>query len=742
MTLLYSAISFLSALLLFMIQPMAAKSALPALGGAPFVWNGCMLFFQTLLLAGYLYAHGLNRFLPVRQQVFVHIPLLVFALFYFPDAFIGSQTIDPAHAPLRWLTAMLAVSIGVPFFVMSATAPLAQRWFSIASPRHAENPYFLYAASNLGSFGALLAYPIIVEPQLTITSQLGWTHAGLTLLLFLFVMTAVNLCMYAPPAPAATTQPPERAARLPLILRWLLLSAIPASLLYGVTAHITTDIASFPLFWVIPLALYLLTFVIVFAKKQIGVRLCRSIHIPLVSAFLLFSLLYNGSGLWPLPIYLFVFFVAAISCHAHLAESRPHASHLTQFYLWMSLGGVLGGAFNIFVAPNVFTTIAEYPLALILSMAAIIPLGAWRSAAWKKDIALPVVIVGVIYGICVLGLEHNAHLAGIFAARESILKHVGKIDSIIWISMVVFVNIAIVIVVFLYEHKRLVASVVTAAAIYGGYQAVTSYMARGDDYFTGRNIFGVSRIVDQRELRLRMLMHDTTTHGVQSTDPAQRLKLTSYYPPLAVIFAAIDKKTAERPVAGLGLGIGTAACLSPRAKAIDFFEINPLVEKIARNDRYFTYLRDCPAKATVYIGDARIGISGMPDGYYSLIIADAFSSDAIPVHMLTLEAAATYFRKLAPDGAIAYNISNRHLYLAPVLSAIAHELKVRGYLLSYDPKDHGDLEYPSLWVVLTKSEKFAGKLLEKGNDWRELPPPDDSYLWRDNFSNIVKVMEW
>lgn len=742
MTFLYSAISFLSALLLFMIQPMAAKSALPMLGGAPFVWNGCMLFFQTLLLGGYLYAHGLNRFLPVRQQVFVHIPLLVFALFYFPTAFVGSDTIQPAHEPLRWLLTMLTLSIGMPFFVMSATAPLVQRWFSVASPKHAENPYFLYAASNLGSFGALLAYPFIVEPNLTLAGQLSWMHTGFTLLLFLFVAAGVNLCMYAPPALAAGKSPAAGSAASPsTILRWLLLAAIPSSLLYGVTAHITTDIASFPLFWVIPLAVYLLTFILVFAKKPLGVRFSQQIHIPLVSAFLLFSLLYSGHGLWPMLMHLIVFFVVAMSCHGHLADSRPHAKHLTQFYLWMSLGGVLGGAFNIFVAPNIFTAVAEYPLALMVSMAAIIPWSAYRNIAWKKDAALPVLIVGIIYGACAFGLAHDSHLAGIFATRESVLGHVGKIDSAIWMSMIVAVNISIVAVVFLYERKRLIASLITAVAIYSGYQMMTSYSARDGDYFAARNIFGVSRIIENRAMKSRQLMHGTTTHGVQSTDPALRLKLTSYYPPLALIFDALDAQTARQPIAGLGLGVGTAACTSARAKTIDFFEINPLVEKIARDDKYFTYLRDCPAKAEVHIGDARIGIGGMPNGYYSLIVADAFSSDAIPVHMLTLEAAAMYMEKVAKNGAVAYNVSNRYLDLAPVLAAIAAELNLKAYWLSYIPKDPSGLEYGSEWVVLTRSEAFGKNLLAKNKTWQELPPADKSYLWRDDFSNIVKVMK-
>lgn len=743
MAVLYSAISFLSALLLFMIQPMAAKSALPALGGAPFVWNGCMLFFQTLLLGGYLYAHLLNRFLPTKQQVFIHIPLLVMVLFYFPGGFFGSEQINPAYEPLRWLLTMLALSIGAPFFVMAATAPLAQRWLAAASPRHAENPYFLYAASNLGSFGALLAYPAIVEPNLALASQLGWIHMGFILLVFLFIAAAVNLCMHAPPEPLTGESgaiAEEEPTPMSLILRWLLLAAIPASLLYGVTLYITTDIASFPLFWIIPLSLYLLTFVLVFAKKPVGVKLCQLIHMPAVAAFLLFSLLYSGMGMWPMLAHLALFFIVSMSCHGHLADIRPHASRLTQFYLWMALGGVLGGAFNIFVAPEIFTSIVEYPLALILSMAAVIPLSTWRTASWKKEIALPLIVVGGVYSLCMIGLTHDQHLAGIFGKRESILGHTAEIDRTIWMAMIVAINIAIVFVVYLYERKKLVASLMTSVALYAGYHSVTLYFSAESEHLAQRNLLGVIRVTGGEQSKAFMLMHGTTTHGTQSTDPKLKLKLTSYYPPLAQIFEALDAKTAAHPIAGLGLGVGTAACTSKRAKKIDFFEINPLVESIAQDDRYFTYLRDCPAKATVHISDARIGLSGMPDGYYSLIIADTFSSDAIPIHMLTLEASAMYLRKITEDGGVAYNISNRYLDLAPVLSAIAGELGVKAYQLDYRPK--AELEYASVWVVLTKSEKFGKNLLAKNKDWRPLPPTDKHYLWRDDYSNIVKVMDW
>ncbi|MBY0408450.1 MAG: hypothetical protein K2Q01_12230, partial [Rickettsiales bacterium] len=402
---LYFSISLLSAFLLFLVQPMAAKAVLPVLGGAPFVWNGCMLFFQSLLLAGYLYSHTVIGRLKTRQQVKTHMGVLLLALLLFPSAFTGSTMVDAAMHPLLWLMATLMASIAAPFFALSATAPMIQGWFVSAGHKRSSNPYFLYAASNLGSFGSLLAYVVWVEPNFTHAEQLTLLNIGFACLVALFGVAGVRLYRSAPLA-AGAGHAGVVSEKIPAsrIFYWLALSFVPSSLLYGVTQYITTDVASMPLLWVIPLALYLLTFVLVFADKPIGLYTTRWLHIPIAATIILIYICWLEYNMWLMLIHMVVFFILTMAVHGYLSQARPAASQLTSFYLWVSFGGVLGGAFNTFVAPYVFTDILEYPLMVFLSVLVCLPWRSWRE--FKPKMAVPALAVLTVSLVFYFILKH------------------------------------------------------------------------------------------------------------------------------------------------------------------------------------------------------------------------------------------------------------------------------------------------------------------------------------------------
>lgn len=731
---LYFSISLLSAFLLFFVQPMAAKAVLPVLGGAPFVWNGCMLFFQTLLLGGYLYAHKAIGALSTRKQVTVHISLLVAALVLFPSSFTNSELVDAAKYPLLWLMTTLATSIAIPFFALSATAPMIQGWFSVTGHARSHNPYFLYSASNLGSFGSLLCYLVLVEPFFTRAQQLTMLHVGFGLLVVLFAAAGMRLrrSHVARNTETDNAAPPTQGQ----ILYWLALSFVPSSLLYGVTQYITTDVASIPLLWVIPLSLYLLTFVLVFAEKPRGLVLARWLHIPMATGMVLIYMWGLEYDVWLMFVHMFVFFIVTMSCHGSLSEARPSASHLTNFYLWVSFGGVLGGFFNIFLAPEIFSDIKEYPLMLCLSVLVCVPLKELRTQPLNMRTLMPAIITMVVsFGVYVM-FKHSGDIADMLDRQENLFKDgMWELLAEVWRMCIV------VMLCFGAARYRMMNTAFALALLLGGKMILGIY-EYNNYLFSERNIFGVNRVYYNGDINANYFRHGTTDHGKQSQDEEFRLHPVSYYGPLRMVFDAVnqDPQLAKLPIGLMGLGVGTIACYGHENQRIDIFEIDPLVQKIATNENLFTYMRDCPPEKHVEIGDARISISKKPDDTYNLIIADAFTSDAVPVHLLTLEAIQMYLDKVADNGAVAVHITNRHLGLAPVVSAIAHELNAHAYYLHYTPGEEDYLADFSEWVIVTRNTKIFERLKKIDPEWSELEDYDPAYLWRDDFSNIIKVV--
>ena len=726
---LFAGTLFLNAGLLFSVQPMFTKMVLPLLGGTPAVWNGSMLFFQATLLAGYLYSHLVSSRFPLRPQMLVHLALLALSAIALPIAVPGGWRPPVGGMPVPWLLSLLAVSLGIPFFMLSTGAPLLQRWFSYSGHPAARNPYFLYAASNLGSLLALLAYPVLIEPRLPLGMQSrGWSVIYVALVLLVAACAAtVWRRRETPEAVAAgdSAADVEGIAEVTpwLRVRWVLLAMAPSSLLLGVTNYISTDIASVPLLWVVPLALYLLTFVLVFARRPpLRHMWMVELQTPIVLGLtVLFVMSSHRRPSAQMALHLSAFFVTAMVCHGELARLRPRVRHLTEFYLWLSVGGMLGGLFNALVAPVIFRTVIEYPIALVVACA-LRPRtehGTERARSRWLDLVLPAVSFAAI----VLVLRSSP--------PESWMKY----------GTWVFWMIA-ALVCMSYASRPLRFALGVAALLVG---AAVGRVDRDTTMLTERSFFGVYRV--RKYPTYHVLQHGSTTHGGQLLAANLRTEPITYYHrdgPLGDVFATLARARPSRRVAIVGLGTGTIACYGRTGEQWTFYEIDPLVQRIARDPRYFSYLRDCPPVTSVVLGDARLSLAAAPDGEYDLIILDAFSSDAIPAHLMTREALALYLRKLAPGGAIAFHISNRYLSLQPVLAELARDARVPGSVgedFSLTSAQTTMYKSTSTWVVVARRAIDIAELT-KLPDWKPLPPEADVRVWTDDFSDIFSVFRW
>jgi len=718
MSFFYPATLFVSAALLFWVQPMVAKMILPLLGGTPAVWNTCMLFYQTLLLAGYAYAHFLSSRLAPRRQAVAQGVLLAAAFFVLPIG-IAKAGAPPADGnPIPWLLSTLTLALGLPFFVVSSTSPLLQRWFSLA--RRDRDPYFLYSASNLGSLLALVAYPLFLEMNFPLAVQSRAWSAGFAVLAALTAMCAVGLWRTAPaPRPAAASA----GAAIPAArrLQWVALAFVPSSLFLGVTTYITTDIAPMPLLWVVPLALYLLSFVWVFARRPPfpSENFLRALPMTLLPAALLLMTEASRPAWLVMLVHLANLFVVAMVCHGELARRRPPAENLTEFYLWMSVGGAAGGLFNALLGPVLFNEVAEYPLTLVLA-AALWPRPESERPKWT-DVLWP----------AALGLGTWAALqiaGGLLPARLS-LKPLLALP---------------VIVCFLFSTRPLRFGLGLGSLLL---VALRLPDETGRKLFVDRSFFGVNRVSLDPEGRFHWFTQGRTIHGGQSLDPARRREPITYFHragPIGQLFTALREKAPSLRVGITGLGAGVFAGYAVPGDAWDFYEIDPLVERIARDERYFTFLSESPAPVRVILGDARLSLVHAPEAGYDLLVFDAFGSDAIPVHLVTREAVALYLKKLAPGGVLVFNLSNRYLRLLPVLGNLAADAGLAALFqedLDVTPELVRDGKLPSRWVVMARDPKDFGALARDPR-WQILPPAPDRPVWTDDFSNILSVFRW
>jgi hypothetical protein len=725
---LFSATLCISAGLLFWIQPLIAKTLLPLLGGAPAVWNTCLLFFQTMLLLGYLYALASSRWLGLRAQAAVHVVLMMLIAVYLFRSQVHAPALTslPQANPTRWLLENLLVSVGPPFFIISASNPLLQSWFSKLRHHLAGDPYFLFAASNAGSLIALVAFPLVLEPSLGLNQQYHFWRvgfAGLVALACVIALLLKTLGAIANNQAAIVSDPHDK---LPAVrrLRWLALSFVPSSLMIGVTTYITADVAAVPLLWVIPLALYLLTFVLAFSKKQFafGPSLNR---LTIVAALVVTLILSSGATepAWLLILAnLAFFFVAAWTCHTQLANDRPAVTHLAEYYLWIAVGGALGSVFNVLLAPLLFTSILEYPLAIVMACM-LLPR---PQAATERNKYLDVVYPLGLYVLTVC----LALLVAYFRGNSSI------------INLFIVLGVPLIIINHFFRQRPVrfglgLCAVMLASVYYTGYSNRTLHVVR--------NFFGTTRVTTDSTGRVNSLYSGNTVHGRQFVDQARRCEPLSYHHengPLGQVMAVFNAAPANARVAVIGLGVGAMASYSKPDLEWTFYEINPDVINLARHSPYFTYLQNCTAGSlSVVEGDARLNLQNAQAGHYGLIVLDAFSSDAIPVHLVTQQALDLYLSKLTEGGILAFHISNRSLNLKPILADLAESRKL--LCIGFDDLKPSSLEGkdPSQWVVMARSAPEISNL-SINSQWKPLNGTKGARVWTDDFSNILQAIRW
>lgn len=728
----YAISIFTSALLMFAVQPMISKIMLPLLGGASAVWNTALVFFQAMLLAGYVYAFVVSKLQNLRRQAILHLIVLVLVFLTLPIG-IPADWIPPAtRNPIPWLVATLFISVGAPFFAISTSAPLFQNWFAHTTHKDAANPYFLYAASNLGGFVALLTYPTIVEPSLRLTEQRWVWSAGFVVLAIMVFACAVFLPKgrhdTAAPAPADPSSDAHSEFIRPTLgrrFRWILLAFVPSSLLLGITNFMTTDLAAVPLLWVVPLALYLLTFVVAFARRPIFPHKWVLLAQPLflLPFVLWFYWLYEPSLSILFGIHLLAFFITALMCHGELSRTRPGTNHLTEFYLWISVGGVLGGGFNALLAPLIFDDIIEYRLVFILACL-LIPARPFLASLTKVKLATPalgVAGVAVVAGLLYYMGEKQVELEttfGLIGTGIVALLVLGLSRRPVW-------------------YGAAVAAIFIVGAAYESTEETT--------IFRGRTYFGVYKV--ERVGLFHQLYHGTTIHGVQHRDPDIQTEPISYYSregPIGQMFRNLALKPEKRRIAIVGLGSGVISCYGRKGELWTFYEIDPLIEVVARDTELFTYMEKCPPDKETVIGDARITLRAAKDVTFDMIFLDAFTSDAIPMHLLTREAIELYLKKLAPGGVIVFNISNRHISLRPVLREAADALGLVALAAADDetPYYHEvGMIFESEWVVLARDKRDFGKLAN-GPMWEVPEKVPGTAVWTDDYSNLFKAVSW
>jgi hypothetical protein len=760
MAALFAIALFASAALLFIVQPMVAKLVLPLLGGTPAVWNTCMVFFQAVLLIGYAYAHAAPRWLGVRRQAILQLVLLALPIFVLPLG-LREGWLPPASAnPIPWLLAFLAVTVGLPFFVLSTNTPLLQKWFADTGHPSARDPYFLYAASNLGSMLVLLSYPLLVEPAIPLTTQRLYWSIGYGIMAVLVGCCAVALWR-APRPSIGGSQEKTRADTisgrpgLGTRLRWTALAFVPSSLMLSVTSYLTSEIAPVPLLWVIPLALYLLSFILVFSRTTLVPHrfLVRIMPLSVLAlAVVMISLILEPIQLL-IPLHLLVFFVIALVCHGDLAVHRPEARHLTEFYLWMALGGVLGGLFNAVVAPLIFTTVVEYPLVLVGACLLRPSLGnekqeterrtlqrggvPSRAAARKSEDAslftrvtprpllLDLLVAGLI-GVSVLGLYSLVGQSSQNADPHSLrtVSMVGALACCLFLARPIRFSLAL-----------------GALFLAGGYY-VESHRST---VHRERSFFGMHRISMQKEGNLVTLLHGNTRHGRQSLDPGRRHRPLAYYHPtgpVGKVFKEFSGPRAKKEVAIIGLGAGSIAAYGEAGQHFVYYEIDPAVERMARD--YFTFLADSRAQIDVQLGDARLTLRQAADKQFDMIIVDAFNSDSIPLHLLTREAFQLYKSKLADNGIMAFHISTEYLDLEPVLGDLASDAGLVCWFTNDDrltPADEAEGKSVSQWMVMARTQSDFGALTNDRR-WERVTGRSGTRVWTDDYSNVFAVFRW
>lgn len=714
----FTAAIFTSAALLFFVQPMYAKLVLPLLGGSAAVWTTAMLFFQSALLAGYLYAHLSTRYLPVTAQVALHLALWALAFVFLPLAIPQDWTYSP-DAPAAWQTLeVFALGVGVPFAVLSGNAPLIQSWYARSGGPSAEDPYFLYGASNAGSLIALLGFPLVAAPLAgaqAISLGWAWVYGLLGILLLGSGLLALRNLRRVPPGNTTGTATPLTARQIGL---WLFLAFVPSSLMLATTETIATDIGSFPLVWVIPLALYLLTFVLAFSNRTTP-RVATLQKLYLLALILIVTLMAYDQvarlGWVSFAALIAFFFAATLLAHRRLYESRPDERHLTIFYFTMSVGGAMGGMFNSILAPVIFNDVYEGPVVVALS-------GMLLMSRLRRPTPREIAV-----GLAVAAL----------AALPMLLRRQAIVPDQ---NVATLLGGIVVALGLIYLGARAFGTLAAVAAL-----LVIGHLASP---FTvlhkERSFFGTYKV--RQGPVIRNLLHGTTAHGAQfvadTQGPPQPLAYYHRNGPMGQLFTSATGQQAGR-IGVVGLGVGALACYGRDGQDWQFYEIDAAIDRIARDPALFGFMENCAGDAPTHIGDARLvletEVARSAPGYDILVI-DAYSSDSVPVHLVTLEAMQIYRARLAEGGILAFHISNRYFDLAPVLGRAADSLAMTALLQKHPHAgaalDRGDT--PTHLVLMSadpdRLAPFAGEAR-----WQALAG-DGGTAWTDDFANILGAL--
>lgn len=747
---------------MFALQPMIGKLLAPWLGSAPAVWTTCMLFFQMILLAGYTYVHLLTKSFDMKRQLLFHGAAIAISIaslpLALPDVMLRNIPEDGYH--VAWIFITLTIAVGGPAFVLSTTAPLIQAWFGATTHKLASNPYPLYVASNAGSMIGLISYPFLVEPNLSLTTQrtlwsISWILYAI-MLGFAAMLCWKRMKVPTPSGSAARVATKHAKSRkktevrslgLASKLTWVALSFVTSSLLLGVTNHMSTDIAAMPLLWTIPLAIYLLSWTLSFADYADWLHRAMSFIAPftVIAASFTWAASFHEQIRWLLAVHMLALMAVSWSLHRKLYETRPETAQLTSFYIAIALGGALGGIFNALIAPLIFSGFAEYPMALVASLLFLPGLELFAApklsgekfpAIWQRVIFLLLIV------ICTAALSKYAYqsvrwsvwdlhsLSNVLGWRE---EQVGK-----WLEF----SIPLFPAILLVGRPRLQALAISTALVVGVCVNLSS-----DILFRERSFFGVLTIrsFENYGKRIHTLQHGGILHGEQRyNEPTDRLEARSYYHkngPLGDVMDIMAEKKDSFSTAAIGLGTGSVAAYGQANRPITFFEIDAAVEAIARNPSYFSYVSDCLERGGplgVKLGDARVTMAKTSD-VFDVMIIDAFSSDSIPLHLITLEAIEGWFQRLRSDGVIAFHISNRYIDLAPVLANAAERLGVFALMCEDSPGDETIGHSTSTWIVFTKDSGTENWFAARPR-WKKPTTQPSLMVWTDDFASVLPVL--
>ena len=702
---------------------------LPSLGGSPAVWNTAMVFFQLTLLLAYGYAHGLTARLRLKRQKIVHLALLGLPVLSLPLSLPIAWTPPNSSDPTLAMLTMMTFCVGPTFFALATTSPLLQKWYALSNCRGAKDPYFLYAASNVGSLMALVGYPLFLEPNLTLLEQRQLFSFGYLLFLTLQIICLWRLFNISHQSEETMVTIKDTNITPTTIswrskLHWIALAFVPSSLMLSVTSFITSDIASAPLLWVIPLALYLVTFILSFANKKLisidrSDKVTRILLAPLVLAIATKT---SSPMAILVPLHLVAFFTMALLCHQRLAESRPPVEGLTSFYLCLSVGGAMGGVFNALLAPILFNSVAEYSITIVIGTA--LALRNVKLTPSKKTLLTHP--VGVALGIAIVTLT---------------LIKMGKPDGGSHSNFILF-GVPIILAFLASRHSLRYALSLGGILL----MANTHTGAEGQVIHQARTFFGIHRVSIHPNERFHQLLHGQTLHGLQDRTLEKQTIALGYFHasgPAGQVLANLPAEK-RRQIGIIGLGAGTLAALSQPGEKWTFFEIDPEVKRIAENPDYFSYLANARAEVNVVLGDARLTMQDVADHSLDVIILDAYSSDAIPMHLVTREAYALYLSKIKPDGILLLHLSNRNLDLAPVLEDLAVDAGMQGYVqdeiyLTAQETQQGKLE--SKWMVLSKEEAMIAPFKDSSL-WHPISDQIRRRVWTDDYYSIVRLLHF